>query len=325
MVLFLNEADVQQLITMPLALEQVECALKDRALGRAVDMPRARIQTAAGIQHVLQACAPELGYIGFKYYFSPPGRRGPTYVHLINMQTAKLEAIVEGVTLGMTRTGAASGVASKYLANPGASVLAQLGAGYQGMGQLEAVVHALNIREARVYARTRDKLEAWCKKMTDKLGIPVIPAASGAEALKGAQVVNIMTKSTTPVIDGDWLQPGQHVNAAGSNALSRAEIDAKTIARCQLITVDSRGTARNECGDLLSAVEKGWLRWDHLTEIGEVITKKAPGRTAAKQITLYESHGMGAQDLWIGAKAVALSRERGVGTDLPVGNFALRA
>src|SRR5690606_17313537 len=111
MVLFLNEADVQQLITMPLALEQVERALKDRALGLAVDMPRARIQTAAGIQHVLQACAPELGYIGFKYYFSPPGRRGPTYVHLINMQTAKLEAIVEGVTLGMIRTGAASGVA----------------------------------------------------------------------------------------------------------------------------------------------------------------------------------------------------------------------
>lgn len=318
MVLFLNEADVQQLITMPLALEQVERALKDRALGRAVDMPRVRIQTAAGIQHVLQACAPELGYIGFKYYFSPPGRRGPTYVHLINMQTAKLEAIVEGVTLGMTRTGAASGVASKYLANPGASVLAQLGAGYQGMGQLEAVVHALNIREARVYARTRDKLEVWCKKMTDKLGIPVIPAASGAEALKGAQVVNIMTKSTTPVIDGDWLQPGQHVNAAGSNALSRAEIDARTIARCNLITVDSRGTARNECGDLIAAVETGRLSWDTLPEIGEIIAGRVPGRAGRDDITLYESHGMGIQDVYTAAKLVELARSRNVGTALPM-------
>ncbi|MEN9782678.1 MAG: hypothetical protein RJA24_21 [Pseudomonadota bacterium] len=318
MVLFLNEDNVKELITMPLALEQVERALKDRALGKATDLPRTRVQTTAGIQHVLQACAPELGYIGFKYYFSPPGKRGATYVHLINMQTGKLEAIVEGVLLGMTRTGAASGVASKYLANPGASVVAQLGAGYQGMGQLEAVVTALNIREAHIYARTRDKLEVWCKKMGDKLGIPVIAAASAAEAIKGAHVVNIMTKSTTPVIDGDWLQPGQHVNAAGSNALSRAEIDAKTVARCKLITVDARGTARNECGDLIAAVETGKLSWDTLPEIGEVIAGRVPGRANKDDITLYESHGMGIQDIYTAAKLVELARARKVGTELPL-------
>lgn len=318
MVLFLNEDNVKQLITMPMALEQVERALKDRALGRATDLPRYRIQTTSGIQHVLQACAPELNTIGFKYYFSPPGKRGATYVHLINMQSGKLEAIIEAALLGMTRTGAASGIASKYLANPGATVLGQIGAGYQGMGQLEAVVTALNIREARVYARTRDKLEAWCKTMSAKLGIPVIPAASGPEAIKGAQVVNIMTKSVTPVIDGDWLQPGQHVNAAGSNALSRAEIDAKTVARCKLITVDSRGTARNECGDLIAAVETGKLSWDTLPEIGEVIAGRAPGRQHKDDITLYESHGMGIQDIYTAVKLVELARARKVGTELPM-------
>ncbi len=318
MVLFLNEENVQQLLTMDIALEQVERALKDRALGKAADVPRARIQTTSGIQHVLQACAPELGYIGFKYYFTPPGKRGATYVHLINMNTGKLEAIVEAVWLGMIRTGAASGVAAKHLANPGATVLAQLGAGYQGMGQLEAVVRALNIREARVYARTRDKLEAWCKKMALKLGIKVIPAASGAEAISGAQVVNIMTKSVTPVIDGDWLQPGQHVNAAGSNALSRREIDTKTVQRATLITVDSRGTARNECGDLVAAVETGRLNWDTLTEIGEVIAGRMPGRTSKDDITLYESHGMGIQDVYTAAKLVELARSGKVGTALPM-------
>ena len=318
MVLFLNEDNVKELITMPLALEQVERALKDRALGKATDLPRTRVQTTAGIQHVLQAAAPELGYIGFKYYFSPPGKRGATYVHLISMDSGKLEAIVEAVWLGMTRTGAASGVASKYLANPGASVLAQIGAGFQGMGQLEAVVTALNIREARVYARTRDKLEAWCKKMADRLGIPVIAATSGPEAIKGAHVVNIMTKSTTPVIDGDWLQPGQHVNAAGSNALSRREIDAKTVARSALITVDSRGTARNECGDLIAAVETGRSSWDTLTEIGEVIAGRASGRARQDDITLYESHGMGIQDIYTAAKLVELARSRKVGVELPM-------
>lgn len=318
MPLFLNEEQVKQLITMPLALEQVERALRDRALGKATDLPRARIQTAAGIQHMLQAAAPELGYIGFKYYFSPPGKRGATYVHLINMDSGKLEAIVEAVWLGMTRTGAASGVASKVLANPGATVLAQLGAGFQGMGQLEAVVTALNIREARVYARTRDKLEAWCKQMSDKLGIPVLPANSAPEAIAGAQVVNIMTKSTAPVINGDWLQPGQHVNAAGSNALSRAEIDAKTVQRTKLIAVDSRGTARNECGDLIAAVETGKLSWDTLPEIGEVLSGRASGRQHKDDITLYESHGMGIQDIYTAAKLVELARSRKVGTELPM-------
>lgn len=317
MVLFLNEENVKQLITMPLALEQVERALRDRALGKATDLPRARIQTPLGIQHMLQAAAPEIGYIGFKYYYTAGGRKS-FYVHLLNMKTGALEAIVEAVWLGMVRTGAASGVASKALANPGATVLAQIGAGFQGMGQLEAVVTALNIREARVYARTRDKLEAWCKNMSAQCGIPVMPAASAPEAIKGAQVVNIMTKSATPVIDGDWLEPGQHVNAAGSNALSRREIDAKTVDRANLIVVDSRGTARNECGDLIAAVENGKFSWDMLPELGEVLTGRVPGRSGRNDITLYESHGMGIQDIYTAAKLVELARARGIGSGLPM-------
>lgn len=318
MVTFLGEQDIQDLLTMDIALEQVECALKDLALGRATDVPRARIQTPAGIQHVLQAAAPELGYIGFKYYYSMPGQRSAMYVHLMNMKTGRLDAIVEARWQSMIRTGAASGVASKALANPGATTVAQLGAGYQGMGQLEAVVRALKLREARVYAPTRDKLEAWCRKMSLKLNIPVTPAASAQEAIRGAQVVNVITKSANPVLDGDWLEPGQHVNAAGSNALSRREIDAKTVARCTLITVDSRGTARKECGDLLAAVENGRLSWDTLTEIGEVLAGRAPGRTDKNDITLYESHGMGIQDVYVAVKMLELARSRKVGTELPM-------
>jgi len=318
MVTFLSEQDIQDLLTMDIALEQVERAMKDLALGRATDVPRARIQTPAGIQHVLQAAAPELGYIGFKYYYSMPGHRSAMYVHLMNMKTGRLDAIVEARWQSMIRTGAASGVASKVLANPGATTVAQLGAGYQGMGQLEAVVRALKLREARVYAPTRDKLEAWCKKMSLKLNIPVSPAASAQEAIRGAQVVNVITKSSSPVLNGDWLEPGQHINAAGSNALSRSEIDAKTVARCALITVDGRGTARKECGDLLSAVETGKLAWDTLPEIGEVLAGTRPGRAGKDDITLYESHGMGIQDVYTAVKMLELARGRKIGIELPM-------
>lgn len=318
MVLYLNEETIQQLLTMDIALDAVGRAMKDLALGRATDVPRARIQTAAGIQHVLQAAAPELGYIGFKYYYSVPGQRSAMYVHLVNMKTGKLDAIVEARWQSMIRTGAASGVASKALANPGATTVAQLGAGYQGMGQLEAVVRALKLREARAYAPTRDKLEAWCKKMSVKLDIPVMPAPSPQEAIRGAQVVNVITKSANPVLDGDWLEPGQHVNAAGSNALSRREIDARTVARCALITVDGRGTARKECGDLLAAVENGRLSWDTLTEIGEVLAGLSPGRAHRDDITLYESQGMGIQDVYTSVAMLELARSRKLGTELPM-------
>ena len=319
MIRYLKENDVKQLLTMPLAMELVEQALKDVALGRAIDIPRVRTHIPAGIQHVLQAAAPELGLIGFKYYYTRPAGRS-FYVHLLNTEPARREAIIEAAWMSVMRTGAASGVASRHLAREDASVVGQIGSGIQSIGQLEAVCRAKNIRSARVFSRNRDKLLAYCTSMSDKLGIKVEAAASAEAAVRGAHIVNVITKSADPVLKGEWLEPGQHINAAGANALSRRELDETAVKRCDVITVDARGTARNECGDLLPAVEKGLLRWDTLTEIGEVITGRAPGRTSQQQITLYESHGMGIQDLYVGARVVALARERGIGVDLPIGD-----
>ena len=317
MVRYLTEKDVQQVLTMPLALKAVEEAHKALAERRAVDVPRARIHVPSGTQHVLQAAAPELGYIGFKYYYTRPTGKS-FFVHLMNTESARLEAIIEAIHMSMLRTGAASGVATRHLAREDATVVGQIGAGYQGIGQLEAVCGVRQIRSARVYARNRDRLTAFCNTMSERLGIEVAPANSAEAAVRGAHVVNVITKSAAPVLEGRWLEPGQHINAAGSNALSRRELDEEAVRKCTVV-VDSRGTARNECGDLLPAVEKGWHRWETLAEIGEVIAGRAAGRGSAPQITLYESHGMGIQDLYAGARALALARERGIGSDLPIG------
>ncbi|HSQ04777.1 MAG TPA: ornithine cyclodeaminase family protein [Burkholderiales bacterium] len=324
MVRYLTEQDIQQLLTMDIALEYTERSLRDRALGRAIDIPRVRTHIPQGIQHVLQAAAPDLGWIGFKYYYTRPGqstRAGQKtfFVHLLDIETTKLAAIIEAGWMSMLRTGAASGVATRYLANEDASIVGQIGAGFQGIGQLEAVCAVRRIREARIYARNRDKLEAFCRRMSQQLGIGVIPAASARAAVQGAHILNVITKSVTPVLLGEWLEPGQHINAAGSNALKRREIDEAAVGRCKLVTVDSRDTARGECGDLLPLVEQGRLEWDRITEIGEVMTGDAPGRAAPTDITLYESHGMGVQDLYVGARMLELARERGVGTELPIG------
>jgi ornithine cyclodeaminase len=129
-----------------------------------------------------------------------------------------------------------------------------------------------------------------------------------------------MTKAAEPVLLGEWLEPGQHINAAGSNSLMRRELDLDAVKRCDYITVDSRGTARNECGDLLPAVEQGLCAWDTVTEIGDVIAGKAPRRTSERQITLYESHGMGIQDLYVAHSLIELAKTRNIGVDLPVGS-----
>jgi len=318
MIRYLTEADIRKLLTMPLALEAMEEAHRALAEHQAVDIPRVRIHLPTSTQHMLQASAPTLGYTGFKYYYHRPAGRS-CYVHLINAESGSLEAIIEAIWMSMVRTGAASGVATRHLAVKEASVLGQIGAGYQGEGQLEAVCRVRDIRTAKVFARNKDRLVAFCEKMSKRTGIAVRPAESAEAAVRGAHVVNVITKSAEPVLKGEWLEPGQHINAAGSNAYTRREIDDATVKRCEVITVDGRGTAQNECGDLLPAVEKGWLRWNQLSEIGEVIANKRPGRTSPQQISLYESHGMGLQDLWVGVKMLKLARERNIGTELPVG------
>ena len=156
--------------------------------------------------------------------------------------------------------------------------------------------------------------------MSQKLGIEVVAASSAEAAVRGAHVINVITKSAEPVLKGAWLERGQHVNAAGSNALSRRELDDEAVKKSDVIAVDSRDTASRECGDLLPSVEKGWRHWDSLTEMGEIIANRARGRSSPGEITLYESHGMGIQDLWVGARMLALARERGVGVELPIGN-----
>jgi ornithine cyclodeaminase/alanine dehydrogenase-like protein (mu-crystallin family) len=318
MVRYLTETDVERLLTMPFAIEMVERALKDRALGKAVDVPRARAHIPTGTLHMMQAAAPELNLIGFKAYYST-GKGTRYFVQMFNTESGKLEAIIEASCLGMVRTGAASGVATRYLAREDAAVVGMIGAGKQAVGQLEAVCKVRAIREARVYSRSAERARAFCDAMSSRLGIAVTPAAAAAEAVRGVDIVNVITKAATPVLLGEWLEPGQHVNAAGSNSIIRRELDEAAVRRCTVVVVDSRNTARNECGDLLPLVENGHLDWNTVSELGEVIVGRIAGRRAREDVTLYESHGMAVQDIYVAGRLLQIAREEHVGTDLPIG------
>ena len=318
MALFLKESDVERLLTMPLALELVERVHREYSTGQAADVPRERTRLPKVGLHILQGSVPSAGVLGYKAYTS--SREGIRFlIHAFNAERGNLEVLVEGNYLGMMRTGAAGGVAAKWLAREDAKVAGVIGSGWQAQGQIEALAAVRKLERVKVFSRNAEKLAAFCDNLRKHLSLDVTPVSSPEVAVRGSDIVVTITTSATPVFSGEWVAPGMHINAAGSNSLLRQELDEATVRQCAPIVVDSRPSAMKEAGDLLPLLEKGRIHSGSLTELGEVIAGTRPGRTSAQQITLFESQGMAIQDLIIAAELAKLARAQGVGTEIDVG------
>jgi alanine dehydrogenase len=316
--LLLKEDDVRRLLTMPMALELVERVHREYSTGNAIDVPRERTRVPKAALHILQGAVPSANVFGYKAYTS--SREGVRFlVYAFDAERGHLDVVVEANYMGMMRTGAAGGVAAKWLARPDAKVVGIFGSGWQAQGQLEALAAVRRIERVKVYSRTAEKVAKFCERMCGKLSLEVVPAASREDAVKGSDIVVAITTSATPLFDGEWLEPGAHVNAAGSNSLLRREIDETTVQRSAVVVVDSRPSAMKEAGDLLPSLEKGRLHAGALTELGEVIAGLRPGRKKPEDITLFESQGMAIQDLIVAAELAKLARAQGVGTSIDLG------
>ena len=318
MALLLRESDVESLLTMKTTLELVERVHREYSTGQAIDVPRERTRLPKAALHILQGAVPSANVFGYKAYTS--SREGVRFlVYAFNADNGRLDAVVEANRLGMMRTGAAGGVAAKWLAREDAKVVGVFGSGWQAQSQIEALAHVRRLERVKVWARNAEKLAAFCEKMRDRLSLDVSPARSAEDAVKGSDIVVTITTSATPVFDGEWLSAGAHVNAAGSNSLLRQEIDEATVRKAAVVVVDSRPSAIKEAGDLLPALEKGRLHAGALTELGEVIAGTRAGRTSSDQITLFESQGMAMQDLIIAAELAKIAREKKAGAEIDLG------
>ena len=317
MALFLTENDVKQVLTATMALEAVESAHRDLATGQAQDMPRARTRLPQTVLHILQGALPAQGVIGYKAYTT--NRSGNRFlVHMFDAASGRLQAVIEADFMGMIRTGAVSGLAARCLARPDAKVAGVFGAGWQAEGHVRAICAALPLERVKVFSRNAERLQAFCRRLSEMTGVPVVPAASAEEAVRGSALIGTVTTASQPLFDAEWLEPGTHINAAGSNALIRQELSEATLRRCELIAVDAVPTALAEAGDLLPLLEKGRLHARQLVELGDILAGMHPGRTSADQITVFESQGMAIQDLAVGLRVVAAARECGLGVELPL-------
>src|ERR671935_214352 len=231
-------------------------------------------------------------------------------VFFFETDRADLAAIVEANRLGQLRTGAASGVAARHLARPGARTLGVIGCGWQAESQLAAIRAAVpTIERTLAYCRTPERLRAFCE------GVGAEPAEGPRDA--GAQdVVVTATTSKDPVLRGEWLRAGALVCAIGANDRGSRELDNVVLERASFVCCDSRAQSQEESGDLVEPVEQGVLDWLEVHELQEVVVGETQGRTSDDDIVLFKSNGIAAWDLAIGAAAIARARERGVGREL---------
>jgi ornithine cyclodeaminase/alanine dehydrogenase-like protein (mu-crystallin family) len=314
MTLYLSESEVRTVANMDLALEAVDSAFRGLAAG-AVNHSRARVPLPHGLLHYMAAADPALGVTGGKLY-ATTGQRVDFLVPLFDLETGALLALIAADWLGQLRTGAASGVATRYLARADARLLGLIGTGGQARTQLLAACAVRPIDEVRVYSRSQERCAAFVHEMQPKVTARLIPVDSPRAAVVEADIVVTMTSSAVPVFDGQDLTPGVHINAAGSNQLRRREIDALTVRRADVITVDWLDQARLECGDLAAASAEGAFSWERAVNLHEVIAGLHPGRTEPGQITLFESQGLAIWDIALAARVLAAAQARGLGRRL---------
>lgn len=316
--LFLDEACVRQLVTMEDALAAVEEVFGAQGRGGVFNVPRVRAPVKGGTLRITAAVLSYRGYYGVKVsstavFHSNAGRMFCLY----REETGELCAVVQVFAMGALRTGAASGIATKYLANPDAAVLGVLGSGRQARTQVDAVCAVRPIREIRVWSPRAASREAFCDDVKNVNKINAIPVDSQEAAVRGADVLITATTSTSPVVQGAWLKPGAHINAIGANFEHRRELDSATVAAAKFIATDDTEQVRYESTDLAVPVSEGLLSWEQVHSLGDVVAGKLKGRNSHDDVTLFKSLGVAIEDVALAARAYEKALKLGVGMTLP--------
>ena len=318
MALLLTEHDVETLLTMPEAIEAVEAAFLRQANGEIINQPRRRLHVPDGVYHTMAAGDVELETFGIKTYaaFAPKAR---FLMLLYDGRTGDLLAMIEADRLGQIRTGAATGVATRHLANARDTYrIGIYGTGWQARTQLEAVCAAVPVAEIIAYSRTAEKRTAFAETMQEKLGVPVRAADTPEAAARDRDVIITATTAAEPVLQGAWLSPGTHINAVGSNQLSRREVDTETVQRASLIVVDSIEQAKAEAGDLLTPYERRVFRWEQVAELADIVAGNRFGRTDEQQITFFKSVGLALEDVAVATLVYHKAKTQAIGTEVPL-------
>lgn len=312
MPLLLTEQDVTDLLPMDRAIERVEAVFRAQRAGHTANRSRERILLPHISLHYMSAAWPEEKVLGMKIYTITAGA-WRFLVLLFDAESGGLLAVIEADHLGRIRTGAASGVATKYLARTEASRVGVIGTGRQARTQLEAVAKVRKLTAARAYGRDENRRREFCREMSAKLALEVEPAASAEAATRYAEILITATNASEPVVFGGWLKAGAHINAIGANMVNRRELDDAALARATLIAVDTLDQAKIEAGDLVQGLAALGRNWADIAELCEFVVGARPGRSAASDITIFKSSGIALWDVAVASYVYKKAVEEGRG------------
>ena len=326
-VLIVNQEEVARLMPMAACMDAMAGALKTLSAGNAIMPLRQAIwlPEKVGALGLMPAIMEDIDSMGIKIVSVMPGNHGTEYdshqgaVLLFETKNGRLLAMIDASEITAIRTAAASGVATRLLARASAGDLAILGSGVQARSHLEAMLVAREIKRVRVWSRTLQNAQAFAERESERHGIEIEVPHSAEAAVDGADIICTTTSAREPILMGDWLAPGVHINAAGSSVAFTRELDTAAVVKSRLF-VDRRESTLNEAGDFLMPKSEGAIGDDHIrAEIGEILLGKHPGRERSDEITLFKSLGVGVEDLAAAHLIYNSALEKGMGTSIEFG------
>lgn len=322
--LMLSRVDIEGFFTMKMCMEAVENAFAGLAQGNAVMPQRTPIPLPdkSGLALFMPAYIKNLKALGTKvvtvYHQNMQKHNLPVIlgtILLLDDETGFPLAIMDGGFLTAMRTGAAGGIAAKYMARPDAAVCAIFGAGVQAFTQVLAVHEARPLRKLLVWSvDAAEARHGFARRITGKTGVPVELASDPEAAVREADIVVLATSAAEPVVDGSWFKPGTHINGIGSHTPKMREVDTRTVQKSRVVC-DLTDACKAEAGDFIIPAAAGDWSWDRVAgNLGDVILGSVPGRTAADEITLFKSVGLAIQDMSAAKAVFEYAQQHGIGT-----------
>lgn len=326
--LVLSRENIEQIYSMKQCLEDVEHVFREHVQGRVVTPVRTAIDHPKyeGTSLFMPSYLESDDYVAVKVISIFPHNHEhginalQSVILLTEAKTGQHVAMMDASLLTVMRTGASSGVATKYMAKEDARSCAVLGCGAQSIGQIQAVMEVRSLSEIYLYNRTRAKADEMKEKLHSLYPNwqgEIVVVEDANQAVEHADIVICSTKATTPLFDGNRLKPGAHINAIGAFLPHMQEVDLTTLQRSGKVVVDTLEGAEHEAGDLLIPISRGEWSFDHLhAEIGEILIGKKSGRDSAEEITLYKSVGIAYLDTAVAKTVYERAKAAGLGTEI---------
>lgn len=320
MTVLLRHEDVLRCVTMLDAIEAMDVGLRDEAAGAVMAPQRHNLRFGPegrnGFFRIGPCALLNAGWMGFKAMNLAKDHGVRYQIHLYEMATGELKAIMDAQHITTLRTGAMSAVATQRLASPGKATVAVLGSGKEAWAQIEAMAAIAKVDNARIYSPTAANREAFAARCREELGVDAAAFASPGETVQGAQLILAAVNSDQHVLHGRQLVPGVHVNSIGTARPILREIDPEVFSVADIVVVDTREGVFQEAGDAILAVKEGAIKPESAYELHQLVSGAAPGRTRPDQITLFKSVGTSLQDVSAALRVYQNALRLGIGEDL---------